>query len=117
MNNVGMFAALEHEFQCRAREKGKALVVVSLPVKHSAMEKIVVRMRLDKEAFASVNEAEINAAMDGVIVPGNPKVLVSDLQVEDLIVPHAIVLGQDDLDRVAPDLQFPAQAEHDVAQA
>src|SRR2546422_8346118 len=50
MDDVWMFAALEHEFQRRAAKKGEALVIISMAVKYVAVKKILVRMRLDKKA-------------------------------------------------------------------
>ena len=116
MNDVGVFVALEHELQRRLAEERKALVVVALPVKRAAMEEVLVGVRLDEEALSPVHEAEIDAAVHRAAIPRHPEVLEAELQVEDLVVAQAVILGQDDLHRVAADLQFPAQAEHDVAQ-
>ncbi len=116
VNDVRVLVALEHELQRGPAEEGEPLVVIHLPVEGAAVEEVVVGMRLDEEALAAVHEAEIDAAMHGVVVPRHPQVFERELQVEDLVIPQAVVLGQDDLHRVAANLQLPAQPEHDVAQ-
>jgi hypothetical protein len=73
-------------------------------------------MRLDEETLAAVHEAEPDRAMDGAVVPRDPQVLHGDLQAPDVVVAHAVVLRQDDLDLIAADLQLPAQTEHHVRQ-
>src|ERR1043166_192217 len=97
MNDVRMFVALEHELQRGPAEKSKPLIVIGLPVKSTPIKKIVLGMRFDKKTFAAVNKPEINAAMDGIVVPRHPKVIERDSQVIDMIVAQAIVLRQDDL--------------------
>ncbi len=116
VNDVRVLVALEHELQRGPAEESEPLVVIRLPVERAAVEEVLVGMRLDEEALAAVHEAEIDAAMDGVVIPRHPQVFERELQVEDLVIPQAIVFGQDDLHRVPPNLQFPAQPEHDVAQ-
>src|ERR1043165_181310 len=109
MDDVGMLVALEHELQRRPAEKGEPLVVIGVPVEETAIKEILVGVRFAEETLASVNEPEIHAAMNGVMIPRHPEVLEVRLQIEDLIVTQAIVLRQDELHRVAPDFQFPGQ--------
>ena len=97
--------------------QGSSLVVIGLAIKDAPMEKILVRVRLNEEALAAMNETEIDAAMNGVVVPRHPHVLVGKLQIVNLVVTQAIVLGQNDLDRVASYLQLAAQAKNHIAQA
>src|ERR1039457_964890 len=75
VNDVWVLVALEHELQRRTAEEGEALVVIHLPVKGAAVEEVMVGMRLDEEALAAMHEAEIDTAMNGVLVPRHPEVL------------------------------------------
>src|SRR6266446_842620 len=116
MDDFRMFVALEHELEGGPAEKRETLVVIALPVKHAAVKKIVAGMRFDEEAFTSVDEAEIGAAVDRVMVPRHPKILEREPQIVNLVVAQAIVLGEDDLDGMAPDFQLAAQAKNDIPQ-
>src|ERR1019366_9020227 len=107
-NDGWVLVALEHELQGGLAKESEPLVVIHLPVERAAVEEVMVGMRLDEKALAAMHEAEIDAAMHGVIVPRHPQVFERELQVEDLVMPQAIVFGQDDLDRVAANLQLPA---------
>jgi hypothetical protein len=108
VNDVRVLVALEHELQRGPAEECEPLVVIHLPVKRAAIEEVVMGMRLNEEALAAMHEAEIDTAMHGVFVPRNPQVFEREPQVEDLVMPQAIVFGQDDLDRIPANLQFPA---------
>ena len=99
VDDVRVLVALEHELECRPAEEGEPLVIIHLPVKRVPIEVVVVGMRLDEEALAAMHKAEIDAAMHGVVVPRHPQVFERELQVEDLVMPQAIVFGQDDLDQ------------------
>src|SRR6185436_6038447 len=116
MNNLRMLLALEHELERGAAEKGEPLVIIPLPVKHTAVEEMMLRMRFDKETLAPVNKAEINAAVDGLAIPGHPQVAKGETQVVNLVVAQAIVLGQDNLNGVSANLQLSGEAENDVRQ-
>src|SRR5205823_2747684 len=98
MDDVRPLAAFEHEFQGRAAEKSKALVVISLPVEDVPMKKIMVRVRLDEKTLAPMHKSKIHAAMNCRMIPRHPQVFVTQPHVIDLIVTQAIVLGQNDLD-------------------
>src|SRR5258708_10715719 len=106
MDDVRVLVALEHELEGCAGKKRKALVIVAMAVKNPAIKEVLVRMRLDEEAFAAMNETEINAAIDGVIVPGNPKIFLGEPHIKDLVIPHAIVLPQYNLHVFLPAFQF-----------
>ena len=74
VNDVRMLVALQHELQRRPAEKREALVVIGMAVKYVTVKKILVRMRLDEKAFPTMHEPKINAAMNRVMIPGNPEV-------------------------------------------
>ncbi len=116
VNHVGALVALQHELERRLAEEREALRVVPEAVVGAAVEVALRRVRLDEEALAAVHEPEPDSARDRPAIPRHPQVVIDDMQVPDLVVAHAVVLRQDDLDRVAADLQFAAQAEHHVRQ-
>src|SRR6266404_6571551 len=87
MDDVRVFVAFEHELESGTGKKSKALVIVSVTVENPPIEEVLIGMRLDEEAFAAMNEAEINAAMNGVIEPGDPKIFVRKPQIKALVVP------------------------------
>ena len=117
MDNVGVLVAFEHELECCPAKKSKSLVIVPVTVENPPIEEVLIRMRFDEEAFAAMNEAEINAAMNAVIVPGNPQIFERKPQIEDLVVAQAVVFRQDNLDVIPANFQFAAQPKHDVAQS
>ena len=51
VDDVGMLAGLEHEFQRRPAKEGEALGVVLMTVIHTPIEEILVRMWFDKKTF------------------------------------------------------------------
>ena len=101
LHDVRPLPAAVHELERRLGEEGEAHVLIEKAVVGATAEEVVARMRVDEEALATVHMAEIHSAMDMVIEPRHPQVLVGDVQSPDLIVAHAIVFRQDDLDRVA----------------
>ena len=80
------------------------------------MEKIMVRVRLDEEALAAMDKSKINTAMDRMMIPRHPQILVREPQIVDLVVAQAIVFRENDIDGIAAHLQFPGQTEHDISQ-
>ena len=81
-----------------------------------ALEEAIRRVRLDKETLAPFHESEPDRTVDRTAEPGDPEIVIGHSQAEDPVVPHAVVLGQDDLDRVTAQLQLSAQTEHHLAQ-
>ena len=108
VNDVRVLVALEHELQRGPAEEREPQVVIHLPVEHATVEEVLFGMRIDEEALAAMNKAEIDTAMDRAVIPRHPQVFHRKLEVENLVIPQTIVLGQDDLHRVPPNLQFPA---------
>jgi hypothetical protein len=117
MNNFRALAAFQHEFQGGPAKESESQVIVGLTVESSAIEKICRGMGLDEEAFAAMNETEINCAMNRLLVPRHPEVLIRNAQIVNLIVPQAVVFRQDDFDGVPADLQLAAQAKDHVPQS
>jgi hypothetical protein len=116
VNDIGTLTGPGHELQRRLGEEREPLRVVSVPVQALPAEEAGGRVRLDEIAFPAVRVAEPHRAADRPAVPRHPQVVVARPQVPDLRLPHAGVLGQDDLDRVPPEFQFPAETGHHIAE-
>src|SRR5579883_2773494 len=74
-------------------------------------------MRVDEVAAPAVDESEPHGAMNGTAVPGHPQVLVGDGEPVDLVVAHAVVLRQNDVDGIVPPLELAAEAKDHFAEA
>src|SRR6266487_3646642 len=116
MNDLRLLARLEHELEGGPAKKGESEQIIVVSVNGSAVEEVVARMRFDEKAFASVHEAEPDGGGDTAVVPRNPQVFVGSGETKDLVVTHAVVLGQKDLHCVAAQFQLPAQSVHYVGQ-
>ena len=103
MDDLRVFISFEHEFQCCAAEECKTRDIVVVSVKQSAVEEIVLRMRINEEAFQVVGKSKINVAGNLPVVIGNQQVPVALRESADPVVTHAVILGEDDLDGVSPD--------------
>ena len=114
VDDVRVLAGLPQELHRRAGKERVAQHIVRKAVNDAAVEEVVAGVRFDEEAFSTMNEAEIHRAMDGPLVPGHPEVLVDLMQLEDVVVAQAVVLGQDDLDMVATDGKLATDAEDHV---
>src|SRR6266705_6359209 len=110
MNDLRVFIRLEHEFQCCAAEEGKTRHIVVMSVKQSAVEEIVLRMRIYEEAFQIVDQSKINVAVNLLGEIGNRQVTVALRESPDPVVTHAVILGKNDLDGVSSDRQLVGQA-------
>src|SRR6266516_4220167 len=109
MNDLRLLARLEHELEDGPAKKGESEQIIVVSVNGSAVEEVVPRMRLDEKAFAPVHEAEPDGGTDSAVVPRNPQVFVALGQARDLVVTHAVVLGQKNLHCVAAQFQRPSQ--------
>ena len=116
MNDVRPLAGLQHELQRRLAEERKPCNVVIRAVQMPTPEEALLRVRLDEEALAAVDPAEPHRAMNRAGEPRHPQIVVGDRQPVDPVIAQAVVLGQHDLDRVAPQLKLPAEPEHDITE-
>ena len=114
MDDLRVFAALEHEFQSGPAEKGESQDVIVVAVNTPAIKEVIPRLRVDEKTLAPVHEAEPDGRVDSAVVPGNPQVLIRLGQSPYLVVTHAVVLGQDDLDCIAAQFQLPAQSKNHI---
>ena len=103
VNHVRVFAGFPQELDRGPGEKGVAEHIVLEPVDAAPTEEIVLGMGLDKEALAVMNEAEIDRAVDESVVPGDLQVVVDPAHLGNMVVAKVVMLGQHDLDMVAPD--------------
>src|SRR6266571_1183709 len=116
MNDLRLLARFEHELEGGPAKKGESERIIVVSVNGSAVEEVVAGMRLDEKAFAPVHEAEPDRSGDAAVVPRNPQVFVGLGQPKNLVVTHAVILGQKDLQCVAAQFQRPAQSVHHVGQ-
>ena len=72
MDDLRALARLEHELERRLAEEREPFDVVPGAVQVPSVEEAVVRVRLDEEALAAVDEAEPHRAMDRPAVPRHP---------------------------------------------
>ena len=82
-----------------------------------AIEKAVRGVRLDEKTVPAVDVAGPDRAMNEPAVPRHRQVMVVNGQPVDLIVAHAVVLGEDDVHPVTAPLELAAEAEDDLAQS
>src|SRR5438477_11471840 len=73
MDDLRVLAGLEHELEGRPAEKSESAHVIVLTINRAAVEKILPRMRINKETFAPVHSAEPNRGLDGAAVPRHPQ--------------------------------------------
>src|SRR5208283_690853 len=101
----------------RPAEKSKPLGIIVVAVKNISVEKVPVRMRLNKKTFSSMDKTEKNRAMHPVVIKRDPKVPIDHLQSVDMVIPHAVVFRQDDLDKVSPNFEFVAEPVNNVRES
>jgi hypothetical protein len=116
MNNIGMLIRLEHEFERGPAEESESFNIIMMSIKDPAIEKVVVRMRIDEKTFQPFHEPEVNIAMNPLIVVWHPKIAVAFGQTPDAVVTHAIIFGENDLDRVTTNAKFSGQALDNIAE-
>jgi hypothetical protein len=68
MNNIGMLVGLEQEFKGGPGEKCEAFRIIAIAVKPISVEKMFVRVGLDKKALQSLCKAEVNVTMNFLII-------------------------------------------------
>src|SRR5205823_5577257 len=88
-----------------------------MSVKDAAVEKIMLRMRIDKKASQALYKPEMDFAPDPPVVIWHPKIIVDFAESEDTVVSQAIVFWQDNLYMVSPNGQLVAESLDYVPQA
>jgi hypothetical protein len=115
MNDVRVLVALEKKLHCCPTKKTEPFSVIVMSVKHTAIKKVLFKVRLDKKAFQSVHPPEVNVTVHPLLIVGHPQITEAFGEAGDEVKAHAIVLWQHDLKRVAADSQFLGQPVHNVA--
>ena len=115
MDHIGAFARLEQELHRRLAKEGEAQRIVVKPVERPAIEEVVLGMGFDEEALTPMDEPEPDGTEDLLIVPRDPELFPDLVKAPDLVVPHAVVFGQDDLDRATADFQLAAQPKKNIS--
>ena len=117
VNDLRPLTGLEHELQRRLAEECKPRNIVGRAIQVPTPEEVFIRMRLDEEALAAVDPAKPHRAMDRAVKPGHPQIVVGDRHSVDPVMAQTVVLGQDDLHRVASQLKLSTEPEYDVTDA
>jgi hypothetical protein len=116
MYNVRMLVGLEHELKGGLAEKDKPFRVVLLPVKNTPVEKVLIGVGLDEKTFSPVDKPEEDRAVDRTAIEGYPEVVVHPGEAVDVVITHAIVFRQDDLNIIAPYFQFVRKPVYDIGE-
>jgi hypothetical protein len=107
----------EHKLKGCPAEKSKPLRIIFMPVKNASVKEVPVRMGFNKKTFSSVHETEKDRAVHTSLIKRDPEVVIDHLKSVYLVIPHAVVFRQDDLDIVSPYLEFVAQTVNNVCEA
>ncbi len=71
-------------------------------------------MGVYEEAFSAVDKTEEHGTIHLVIIKGDPEIVIDFPETVDVVVAHAVVLGEDDLDRVSPYLDLMGQSVYHI---
>src|SRR5262245_42398558 len=74
-------------------------------------------MRIDEKTFQPFHEPEVNVAMNPLVMVRDPKIAVGFGEAPDAVVTHAIILGQNDFDRITTNTKFTGEALDNIAEA
>ena len=88
-----------------------------MAVEDAAIEKVVVRVRINEKTFQPFHESEVDVAMNPLVMVWDQEVAIRFCEAPDAVVAHAIIFGEDDLDRIAANAKFTREALHDVPEA
>jgi hypothetical protein len=75
-----------------------------------AIEKILLRMGINKKAQPTVYPTAEDRTVNHTPIPGHPEIAIGLVQPPNVVVAHAVVLGQDDLNTIAAQFQLTTQA-------
>jgi hypothetical protein len=83
-------------------------------VKHAAVEKVFIKMGVNKETSAAVDETEKHGAVDPPVIIGDPQIIKDLLKPVYMVVAHAVILREYDLNIIAPYFKLTAESEHNI---
>ena len=116
MNHLRPLISLQHELQRGLRQESKPKHIIRRAIQMPTLKEPILRMRLDEKALTPLHKPEPDRAVNRGAEPRNPEIVVCHRQAVDPVIPHAIVLRQDDLDGVAAQLQLTTKPEHHLSQ-
>ncbi len=116
MDDVRPLVGLQHELHGRFAEERKAHHIIVLAVETPASIKSLIGVRINEETLPAMNKAEPDAAGNRTAEPRNPELFPYFVKPPDFVIPHAVILGENDFDGIAADLQLAAETENDISQ-
>lgn len=106
MDDIGVLVRFEHELKSGPREKSEPFGIVPVTIVYAALKEPSIGVRIYEKTFPAMNEAEKNGAMHPPVVKRHPQVAIRFLEAVNLVVSHAVVFWEYDLDGVASDFEF-----------
>jgi hypothetical protein len=86
-----------------------------MTIVNTAVKKIIMRMGFDKETPSPMYEAEEDRAVYPLIMKRDPEVMKCLLKPVNMVISHAVILGEYDLDGIPPDLKLTAESEDHIS--
>jgi hypothetical protein len=117
VNNVGVLAGFQQKFERCSGEKSEPFGIIAVAVKAAAVEKVLLKMGINEKTPAAVDKAEENRAVDHTAVIGNPEIIKYLLKRVYVVITHAVILGEYDLNVIPPYFEFTAESVYNIAEA
>jgi hypothetical protein len=83
----------------------------------STVKEISVRMGIYEEALAAVDETEEDRAVDPMVIKGNPEVIICPLKTINVVIPHTVIFGENNLHIVPPYIKLMTESVYDIGKA
>ena len=71
-------------------------------------------MGVDKETSAAVDKSEKHGAVDPAVIIGDPQIIKDLHQPVYMVIAHAVILREYDLNIITPDFKFTAESEYNI---
>jgi hypothetical protein len=117
MDNVRIFISLIHKLQSCPAEKCETLRVVVMTVENTAVEKIFLKVSINKKTLPALDKTEKHRAMYFPVIVRDPEVFIYLMQIIDMVIPHTIIFWKDNLYIVPPDLEFTRQSVDNIGKS
>jgi hypothetical protein len=117
MDNVRIPVRLIHILQSCSAEKCETFRVVVITVENASVKKTFFKVRINKKTLPAMNKTEKNRTMDLPVIVRDPKVVIYLMQIIDMVIPHTVIFGKNDLYIVPPDLQFTRQSVDNIGKS
>jgi hypothetical protein len=102
MDNIGTLIALKQKFQSGFAKEGKPHIVVVATVITAPIEEIILRVGFNKETEPTVYPTAIDRTVNCTAIPGHPQITIGIVESPNMVIPHTVVLRQNNLDAVTP---------------